>query len=374
MQAFENAIQPLRVPGVRDEAKSREELLRELKEMRTRVNELEALKRARERVEEELRESEERFRFMAETTGDVLYRLRYSTMKYDYLSPSILKLTGYSREEIDFLGFSNLVISVESPGEEKLSMELIARNRQEGKTGEYLADYWIRTKNGDLKWLGDHSCPWLDESGNQTGSVGVLSDITKRKVVEEALKQMNRELQRLATSDGLTQVANRRKFDDFLRLEWRRMRREQGPLSLILCDIDCFKLFNDTYGHQAGDDCLRSVAQAIRQTTNRPSDLVARYGGEEFAVVLSNTNAEGAVHVAKNIRKRVQDLRIAHSASHADKYITTSCGVSSLVPTEALSPETLISLADKGLYAAKKQGRNRVVLKDALPLPLPWHR
>jgi diguanylate cyclase (GGDEF)-like protein/PAS domain S-box-containing protein len=349
---------------VGDEARSREELLEEVRELRVRVKELESLERARERVEEKLRESEERFRFMAETTGDVLYRLRYSTMQYDYLSPSILKLTGYSRKEITSLGFSTLVINVESPGEKSLSMELIARHRREGKTGEFLADYLIRTKSGDQKWLGDHSFPWLDPSGNVVGSVGVLSDITKRKVAEEALKQMNQELQCLATSDGLTRVANRRKFDEFLRLEWRRVKREQGPIALIICDIDYFKLFNDTYGHQAGDDCLRTVAQAISQTVNRPNDLVARYGGEEFAVILSNTSAQGAIHVAENIRKNVQDLRIAHTGSQACQYVTTSCGVASMVPSEALLPDILIAFADIALYAAKEQGRNRVAFQE----------
>lgn len=350
---------------MRDEEKTKEQFIQELGELRKRVLDLETLERDRRRVEDALRESEERFRFMAETTGDVLYRLRYSSMKYDYLSPSILKLTGYSAEEIDALGFSNLVMSVEAPGEEKLSMELIAGNRQAGKTGEFLADYRIRTKSGDLKWLGDHSFPWLDKSGNLVGSVGILTDITKRKRAETALREINQELQRLATLDGLTHMANRRKFDEFLNQEWRRMRRERAPVSLILCDIDSFKLYNDTYGHQAGDDCLRSVARVIRQGASRPADLVARYGGEEFAVVLSNTSADGAVHVAETVRKEVQKLQIVHSKSCASRYLTISCGVSSMVPSEGSSPEELISLADEGLYRAKRKGRNRVVLKDS---------
>jgi diguanylate cyclase (GGDEF)-like protein/PAS domain S-box-containing protein len=348
---------------MRDDDKTKELLIRELVELRRRVLDLEAVERDRKGVEEALRESEDRFRFMAETTGDVLYRLRYGSMTYDYLSPSIFKLTGYSPEEIHALGFSSLVMRIERPGEEKLSVELIARNRQEGKTGEYLADYLVRTRNGDLKWLGDHSFPWRDECGNLVGSVGILSDITKRKLAEEALRVSNQELQRLATLDGLTQVANRRRLDEFMSHEWRRMKRERTPISLILCDIDYFKLYNDTYGHQAGDDCLRSVARAIRESVNRPTDLAARYGGEEFAVALSNTSARGAVHVAESIRKEVEDLQIVHSRSFVGKCLTISCGVSCMAPSEGGSPEALIALADEGLYRAKKQGRNRVVLR-----------
>jgi len=348
---------------LRDEEKTREQIVRELAELRGRVARIEAIEIESRRVQQALGESEERFRFMAETTGDVLYRLRYASMRYDYLSPSISKLTGYSPEEVDALGFSNLVVRIECPGEETLSLELIAQTRQEGKTGEYLADYLIRTKSGDLKWVGDHSFPWLNEAGELVGSVGILSDITKRKQAEAALREINLELERLATLDGLTQVANRRRFDEFLGREWRRMKREGAPLSLVLCDIDFFKLYNDTYGHQAGDDCLREVAGVIRQSANRPTDLAARYGGEEFAVVLSNTAAEGALLVAETIRARVQGLHIAHSRSRAHGCVTISCGVSSMVPTEEESPETLIALADKGLYEAKGRERNRVVLK-----------
>jgi diguanylate cyclase (GGDEF)-like protein/PAS domain S-box-containing protein len=316
----------------------------------------------RRRVEEDLRESEERFRFMAETTGDVLYRLKYDSMKYDYISPSIAKLTGYSPAEIDAIGLPSLIISIEDLGEKKLPMAAIEKNRREGKTGEYSADYLTRTKNGHLKWLGDHSFPWLDKAGNLIGSVGILSDITERKQMEATLREMNQELHRLATLDGLTQVANRRRLDEFIGLEWRRARREQKPVSLILGDIDHFKLYNDTYGHQAGDDCLKAVARTIKECVKRPLDLVARYGGEEFAVILPGTDAEGAIHIAESICAEVELLGIPHSCSSTNGYVTISCGVSSIVPCEGSSPEDLISLADAGLYEAKRLGRNRVNL------------
>jgi diguanylate cyclase (GGDEF)-like protein len=178
------------------------------------------------------------------------------------------------------------------------------------------------------------------------------------------LQQANQELQRLAASDGLTQVANRRCFDDTLSTEWQRLAREQGSLSLILCDVDCFKLYNDTYGHLAGDDALRHIAKAISQTVKRPADLVARYGGEEFAVILPNTSIEGAVAVAKEIQKNVSALQLSHPNSQVSQFITLSLGVASITPHNQLSSATLIAAADRGLYQAKAQGRNCVVRMD----------
>jgi diguanylate cyclase (GGDEF)-like protein len=173
---------------------------------------------------------------------------------------------------------------------------------------------------------------------------------------------MNQKLQRLATLDGLTQVANRRRFDEFINLEWKRARREKTSISLILIDIDHFKLYNDTYGHQAGDDCLKAVARRIRESVNRPLDFVARYGGEEFAVVLPNTDNRGAVHIAGVLCRQIRKLDIPHAGSSTCGCVTISCGVSTILPGgRESSPGELIFLADDGLYAAKEQGRNRVV-------------
>jgi len=176
------------------------------------------------------------------------------------------------------------------------------------------------------------------------------------------LKEANQELQHLASSDVLTQVANRRRFDTCLDQEWRRMAREQAPLSLILCDVDFFKSYNDTYGHQAGDDCLRQVARAISGSVRRPADLVARYGGEEFAVILPNTDAEGAIHIAEKVRSEVKALEIANANSQINNCLTLSLGVASTLPCYESSPAILISEADKALYQAKAQGRDQVVL------------
>ncbi len=180
----------------------------------------------------------------------------------------------------------------------------------------------------------------------------------------QQLQQANQELQRLAASDGLTLVANRRCFDDTLKAEWQRLAREQASLSLILCDVDCFKLYNDTHGHLAGDDALRQVAKAISQTVKRPADLVARYGGEEFAVILPNTDIQGAITVAKEIQTNVSALQLPHPNSAVSEFITLSLGVATITPHNQSSAATLIAAADQGLYQAKAQGRNCVVQID----------
>ena len=136
----------------------------------------------------------------------------------------------------------------------------------------------------------------------------------RRKRIAADLEKANQELHRLTIIDGLTQIANRRRFDECLKQEWVRMARAKLPLSIIMCDVDCFKLYNDHYGHLLGDDCLRSVSRAIGYCAKRPADLAARYGGEEFAVLLPSTNTEGAVFVAESIRMKVQDLMIDHAA------------------------------------------------------------
>ncbi|MGL5834420.1 MAG: diguanylate cyclase domain-containing protein [Waterburya sp.] len=188
------------------------------------------------------------------------------------------------------------------------------------------------------------------------------TEIQQRVTAESALKAANKELERLAYLDGLTQIANRRRFDERLQQEWFRMQREQLPLSLILCDVDYFKQYNDTYGHQAGDDCLRYVAQAIASTARRAADLPARYGGEEFVVLLPYITLTEAVTVAKNIQTEIARLKLPHSKSQVSQYITASFGVTSLIPSAAFTPEQLLLNADQALYQAKMTGRDRIAV------------
>ena len=179
--------------------------------------------------------------------------------------------------------------------------------------------------------------------------------------MQKQLERTNAELQRLSSLDGLTGIANRRQFDEVLRREWQRARREELPLSLVLIDIDFFKPFNDTYGHQGGDECLQRVAKTLAATLTRPTDLIARYGGEEFVAVLPSTDAPGAIKVAQRLRSGVHDLAIPHSASKAADTVTISAGVATLTAAANCTVEAFIEQADRALYHAKDSGRDRAL-------------
>ncbi len=207
--------------------------------------------------------------------------------------------------------------------------------------------------------LEDYSQSLEQTVSNRTQSLE--QEIQRRAAAEIALQSANQELQQLAYLDGLTQIANRRQFDECMAQEWRRLKRDHLPLSLILCDVDYFKQYNDAYGHQAGDDCLRRVATAIAATARRSPDLAARYGGEEFAMLLPNTSLEGALEVARQIQIHIQSLQLPHQQSKISQYVTASFGVTSIVPTETITPETFLLRVDQALYQAKASGRDRIV-------------
>jgi two-component system chemotaxis family response regulator WspR len=170
----------------------------------------------------------------------------------------------------------------------------------------------------------------------------------------------NAELERLANLDGLTGIANHRYFDHILEVEWRRCRRDGRPLSVVMLDVDFFKRFNDRYGHQAGDECLKAIATVLGESVHRAGDLAARYGGEEFVLVLSATPAEGALHVAETVRRRVQELAIEHDCGDGVGVVTLSAGVVTVLPDSSLELTTVIGRADEALYQANRRGRNRV--------------
>lgn len=178
------------------------------------------------------------------------------------------------------------------------------------------------------------------------------------------LAESNSVLQRLSVLDGLTGIANRRHFDEMLDQEWKRASREKSQLSLVLLDIDFFKKYNDNYGHQGGDDCLRQVASALHNAMHRPGDFIARYGGEEFVAILPDTDSSGAATIAESMRASVEALNIAHAFSLATDHVTISLGVATIIPDSAQNPKELVETADGALYKAKEQGRNRYVIAD----------
>jgi two-component system, cell cycle response regulator len=180
------------------------------------------------------------------------------------------------------------------------------------------------------------------------------------------LQSANQQLQKLAILDGLTGVANRRYFDLVLDKEWHRLAREKQPLSLILCDIDYFKAYNDTYGHQQGDRCLQKVAQVLQQSTRRPADLAARYGGEEFALILPQTNAPGALFLAHRIVRQLTQKALPHAQSKVSNNVTLSIGIATKIPDAKQANSTIIEIADNLLYKAKKAGRNQLAIDNWL--------
>lgn len=174
------------------------------------------------------------------------------------------------------------------------------------------------------------------------------------------LKRRGDLLESLSMRDGLTGIPNRRHFDEALHRAWRQAIRGRTPLSLVMADIDCFKAYNDTYGHLAGDECLRAVARTFATTLKRPGDLAARYGGEEFAMVLEDTSLSGALHMAESMRREVAALGMENKGSWVSDVVTVTLGVAWAVPTPVHNQKMLLSMADSQLYAAKQAGRNRV--------------
>ncbi|MBF0153536.1 MAG: diguanylate cyclase [Magnetococcales bacterium] len=207
-----------------------------------------------------------------------------------------------------------------------------------------------------------------ETEGFQAGAVDYITKPFCSAVVQARvrthieLKRSRDLLEILAKEDGLTGIANRRRFNEFLEFEWHRAQRKQTTISLTLMDIDYFKPYNDHYGHAAGDTCLRRVGYALRRSMPRSVDLVARYGGEEFSCVLPDTNTDGALGVANKLLHAVRELTIPHQHSKVADHVTMSIGVATLVPEAEQDPGILIDMADQALYIAKEGGRNRIEL------------
>ena len=240
-----------------------------------------------------------------------------------------------------------------------------------------VAEDTVVTQNLLYGWLiveQDYPPSW------QAAEIDLVRDITTQLAI--AIKQglLHQQLSQLALLDSLTRVYNRRAFDRQLKREWGRLKRIPAPLSLVMCDVDCFKIYNDTYGHQQGDRCLQQVAKAISSVLKRPADLLARYGGEEFVVILPHTPQVGAANVAEEIRKAVKNLDIPHHNSLVDSVVTLSSGVASTIPAAKDNTQLLIEAADLALYQAKERGRDCVAVypesisrsKDRQELKIRW--
>lgn len=213
--------------------------------------------------------------------------------------------------------------------------------------------------------------PLPDDDGQIQRCLLLSQDITQFKADQALLVTLNHELHRQASTDGLLGIANRREFDRRLEQEWQRSLRERQPLSLLLLDVDYFKRYNDAYGHAEGDICLQQVATVVSEALHRSTDMVARYGGEELAVLLPNTDLEGAQHVAQRIHARQAELAIPFADSPVASYVTVSIGASTEIPPVDDSASQLIEQADQALYAAKEAGRNCTKAMSSIPAAEP---
>jgi diguanylate cyclase (GGDEF)-like protein len=275
-------------------------------------------------------------------------------------------IVAFERERPDLV-----LLDVIMPGMD--GFEVARRIRQMEKDGEWTPIIFLTARTGD-----DDVERGIEAGGDDYLIKPVSEMVLKAKVramqriaqmrysllvLTRKLDEANRELTRLSAVDGLTGIANRRHFDETLLKEWRRCMRDEKPLALLLIDVDFFKPFNDNYGHQVGDECLKSVARTLAETLNRSSDTVARYGGEEFGVILPDTDLAGACSVAESMRRAVEALGITHRFSAAAPKITISVGLSSAIPQRGDDSGfiRLLRQADAALYGAKSAGRNQVL-------------
>lgn len=297
--------------------------------------------------------SEINFRLLLEASLDLicLVRVRGAIHQNIYVTPSVYEVLGWTPEE-----FKRLPMSAIYRPE---SLDIIASDVQRIAEGQPITTVEVEAmrKDGATIWL-ENKVRVLHKSPEEMLVVVCMRDITQRKTLE-------RQLASLALLDGLTGIANRRAFDEAFAREWRRMHRTRLPVSLILVDVDHFKEFNDTYGHQAGDDCLRGIATAIAETVQRPDDLVARYGGDEMVVLLPMTDAAGTRTLARRLSRRIATLCLPQIGAAP----TITCGTATACPGGAAgehTPEDLLMAADAALYTAKHDGRNRIAAAPVL--------
>ena len=288
------------------------------------------------------------FKALAEFSGDVILQVK-SDLELRYVSPSAKAVLGWTPEEMLSL-HTDLLNPDDMPQIQASMLQLVA-----GSSSEKLS-FRVRRKDGNWAWM-EGTANLLEGVEHPGDMVVVMRDVSERKRLEDELGQ-------LAFRDELTGIANRRKFDEVLETEWQRCLRSRGHMSLLLLDIDHFKGVNDRYGHQVGDDCLRSIAHTLQSLISRPADLVARYGGEEIAVILPDTDQDGAFSIAEKMRQSVEALGIPNQDNReGNEIVTVSVGVAtafSRVGGRIAMPEGLLMAVDRALYQAKHEGRNRV--------------
>ncbi len=315
---------------------------------------------------EALRESEELYRSILYASPD---DITITDMKGSILvvSPAAKKMFGYEPDYEKFVG--SQLVEYLAPEDRERARENIIRMCNGGLSGPN--EYHAVRKDQSVINIEVNSGLIKNAKGRPSRMVFVVRDITERKQAERQIQVLIKQLeiekkaaQLNANTDSLTGLANRRYFDEVLGKEFVRLKRSNHPMSLIMLDVDYFKNFNDTYGHLAGDECLKMVGATLKTQVGRATDLVARYGGEEFVAVLVETDEAGAFTLAERIRREIEALAIPHTRSDISSYVTVSLGIVTIRPAWAASPEEVVALADAALYLAKKEGRNRIVVSS----------
>jgi len=295
------------------------------------------------------------YRTLLESTKAIPWKIDWATMKFAYIGPQIEALLGWSAES--WASVDDWVMRMH-PEDRDYVVNFCVTQSQAGVDHE--ADYRALTKDNGYVWIRDVVHVVRNGSGEVEALIGFMFDITERKKTEEKLLSLQRELEALSFKDGLTNIANRRRFDSSFELEWERARSERQPLSVLLFDVDFFKQYNDSYGHTQGDKCLVDIAQTLSLALDGPRDLVARYGGEEFVVLLPEADAGVAQKVAERCQRLLEKKSILHALSPHGRRVTVSIGAGTVVPDGPAERAGFIKAVDQQLYMAKHNGRNRI--------------
>lgn len=295
------------------------------------------------------------YRTLLESTQAIPWKIDWATKKFAYIGPQIEALLGWRADS--WAGVEDWAMRMH-PDDREQVVNFCVSQSQAGVDHE--ADYRALTKDNGYVWIRDVVHVVRNAQGEVEALVGFMFDITERKKTEEKLLALQKELEALSFKDGLTHIANRRQFDASFELEWNSARSQGLSLSVLLFDIDFFKQYNDLYGHLQGDKCLVDIARTLSLALDSPRDLVARYGGEEFIVLLPQTDLAVAVKVAERCQRLIRKQAIVHAQSPHDQCVTVSIGVGTTTPRGDLKPSDFIEAVDRQLYAAKKNGRNRI--------------
>ena len=295
------------------------------------------------------------YKTLLESTMAIPWKIDWATMRFAYIGPQIEPLLGWTQES--WVSVEDWAARIHPDDRDNVVNFCVA---QSIAGIDHEADYRALTRDRGFVWIRDVVHVVRNEQGEVDSLIGFMFDISERKRIEHELIKMQHKLEALSFEDGLTRTSNRRLFDQRLDAEWENACRRSQPLSMILLDIDHFKQFNDCYGHVRGDECLVTVAAALKQIGCRANDVVARYGGEEFVLLLPETDADTALELARRCQQSIEALAIPHEKSDCSLFVTASVGVGTVIPSAGAMSRDFCEVVDRRLYAAKQNGRNQI--------------